>query len=137
MKSTSIIVCLCLGIGLYVYETKYARFNYEGAIEPGYAYPEKVRSDFLASCDRSFTAGRENAPASTFKISDDAIDALCECCLDRLEDAVSYKEYDQEHASRIAVGFGAGMAAQLPRQIRHLFNACANDLGYEIAGAFF
>ncbi len=136
MKSTSVILVLLVVLGIYVFIEKFAKFNYEGAKEPGHAYPEEVQKDFNSSCVSSFKAGREGQSSKMFRITDEQIDELCACSLERMEDALSYKEYD-EIESKVKVGFGAGMAAQLPRKVRHIFNGCANEIGFEIQGAFF
>lgn len=136
MKSTSVILVLLCVLGVYVYFEKFAKFNYPGAKEPGTAYPEKVEAEFTTLCEASFKAGRDPKVSEKFQITEEKIEELCACCLNGLEDALSYKQYD-EIESKVKLGFGTGMAGQFPKVIRNHLNTCAYDLGYEIRGLFF
>jgi len=136
MKSVIVLFLLICALGAVTYVRNVAKFNYEGADEPGHSYPPTVQDRFIEQCERSFTRGRDSFSQGKKRISDSEILRLCDCCLERMEDTISYKQYD-EISSKVALGFKTGMPARFPGKLRHLFNACANDLGYEISGAFF
>jgi hypothetical protein len=136
VKSTSVILVLLCVLGVYVYFEKFAKFNYPGAKQPGTAYPNKVRAEFTMLCEGAFKAGKNPKVPEKFQISDETIQGLCSCCLKGLEDAMSYKQYD-EIESKVKLGFGTGMVGQFPKIIRNHLNTCAHTLGYEISGLAF
>lgn len=128
--TTIILFLIVLGGGYHYYQVNYVRYNYEGATEPGYAYPDKAREDFLDECYSGLVEGQENNP-KPFRIAEEDIPTICECMLNAFEEKYSYKEFDQNF-DNVGVGLRAKVMKHAPKEIKEIYKACVSKSGYRL-----
>lgn len=71
----------------------FGKYEYEGADEPGYSYPDNVREEVMDNCTKSFR--------KFLNATDSDVENLCSCYLDSLEDNFSFKEFDKRFRGRL------------------------------------
>lgn len=93
MNKKIIVVLVIVGVILFVLSSWYNSqkgsfdYDYEGADQTGYYYPDEVRVSFISFCIEGM--GETNA-------SEDQKEAFSNCGLDIVENMYSFKEFDEK-----------------------------------------
>ena len=92
----------------------FGKYDYEGADEAGYYYPDEVRTEVVERCNKSFR--------KLLSVTDEDVDRLCTCYLESLEENYSFEEFDKKLRARLMEYHGL--------KIERLLHKCAqeNDL---------
>ena len=113
-----ILLLIVAGAGIHVYESKSAKYDYEGADEPGYYYPDEVREVFLSECKRGLGTEIKKSRAS---ITENELERLCECFLEELENRISYREFENKYLKALDRS-----TDRLPPEIEKALESCVN-----------
>jgi len=129
MKITGylILVMMIIGGSIYWYRVNIARYQFEGADEPGYYFPDDVRADVLAGCEGAIRRSKKTLPAVAGKqYTDEKIEAICECFLDHFEEKYSFKAFDKKYLRRMGLlAVRAKVIGYTEKEFRNVMSACA------------
>jgi len=117
-----ILLVIVAGAGIYVYESKSAKYDYEGADEVGYYYPDEVREVFLDECKKGLGMELKKSRAGT---TENDLERFCECFLNELENRVSYNEFENKYLKAMDRS-----TDHLPPEVEDALEGCVNQLGY-------
>jgi hypothetical protein len=93
LVKTVLGLALLAGFIFFGNKLLYGKYEYEGADEPGYSYPDTVREEVMDNCTSSFR--------KFLNATDSDVENLCACYLDSLEDNYSFKEFDKRFRDRL------------------------------------
>ena len=94
----------------------FGKYDYEGADEPGYSYPDEIREEVMDRCTKSFR--------KFLNVTESDVENLCSCYLDSLENNHSFKEFDKRFRDRLMQYQGL--------KIERLLHKCAQKNGMRI-----
>jgi len=116
-----ILLLIVAGAGIHVYESKSAKYDYEGADEPGFYYPDEVREVFLSECKRGLGMELKKSGAS---LPEDYLDRICECFLNEFENRFSYKEFEGKYLEAMARS-----SDNVPPELEKAIEDCIKQIG--------
>lgn len=117
-----ILLVVVAGAGIHVYESKSAKYDYEGADEVGYYYPDEVREVFLDECKKGLGMELKKSRAGT---TENDLERFCECFLNEIEIRVSYNEFENNYLKA-----RDRSTEHLPHEVEGALESCVNQLGY-------
>jgi len=122
MEKWATVIKTLLGIaGIFILvmgadKFMFGKYDYEGADEPGYTYPEEVRTEVVDRCNKSFR--------KLFSVTEEQVESLCTCYLESLEERYSFEEFDKKLRDRLMDYRGL--------KIERLLHKCAQQNGLRI-----
>jgi hypothetical protein len=116
-----ILLLIVAGAGIHAYESKSSKYDYEGADEPGYYYPEEVREVFLSECKKGLGKELKKSRAS---LPEDYLERICECFLNEFENRFSYKEFEGKYLEAMARS-----SDNVPPELEKAIEDCIKQLG--------